>query len=166
MKKYMMISYGMLIVGFIFIIIATCLRINDTAAYRIIITLWIGVYLIFTDFIEPMRSKRFENKEKEDMKNYYIYAALDIAGYIGLLVFVLWVAHVRNIVHYLGIVVFIGTIYPKGEYYLKFLKSERNDVDIREIEDEMEETSYEEKEQEEKSCPQEDVQEIKEFVIK
>lgn len=90
MKKYMMISYGMLIVGFIFIIIATCLRINDTAAYRIIITLWISVYLIFTDFIEPMRSKRFENKEKKDMKNYYIYAALDIAGYIGLLVFVLW----------------------------------------------------------------------------
>lgn len=114
------ISMLMIIVGIIYVIVCTVMGLHRQWIYRLIFVAWVAVYLILTDFVEPLATDRFRRKNERQIKAYYKYAVLDIVGMAGLLWFVSMAGMFEDYTHYAGIAIFIVCFVPRNVFYKKF----------------------------------------------
>lgn len=114
------ISILMIISGIIYVIVCTMLNLHRQWMYRLVFAVWVSLYMILTDFIEPLATDRFRRKNRRQVKAYYRYVVLDIIGMAGLLWFVCMSGMFDDYTHYAGIVVFIACIVPKNHFYKKY----------------------------------------------
>lgn len=110
----------MVLIGIVYVIVCTILRIHNQWLYRIIFVAWIAVYMILVDLIEPIATDRFRRKNERQVKAYYKYAILDMIGIAGLLWFVVMAGMLKDCTHYAGIAIFIICYVPKNIFYKKF----------------------------------------------
>lgn len=115
-----LISILMVIVGMIYVIVCTILGLHRQWAYRLVFAVWVAVYLVLTDFIEPLVTDRFRRKNSRQIKAYYRYAVLDIVGMAGLLWFVCMSGMFDDFTHYAGVAVYAACTVPKNYFYKKF----------------------------------------------
>lgn len=115
-----LISMLMIFAGIIYVIVCTIIGLHRQWLYRLIFAVWVSVYLILTDFIEPLVTDRFRRKNTRQIKAYYRYAVLDIMGMAGLLWFVCMAGMFEDYTHYAGIAIFIASIVPRNFFFKKF----------------------------------------------
>lgn len=115
-----LISILMVIVGMIYVIVCTILGLHRQWMYRLIFAVWVAVYLVLTDFIEPLVTDRFRRKNRRQVTAYYRYAVLDIVGMAGLLWFVCMSGMFDDFTHYAGVAVFAACLVPRNYFYKKF----------------------------------------------
>lgn len=114
------ISLAMIVIGIIYVLVCTILKLHHRWVYRIIFAVWVIIYMVLTDFIEPHMINRFRHKNKRQRKAYYKYAILDCVGMLGLLWFVVMAGMIQDVTHYAGIAIFAVCFVPKNVYYKKF----------------------------------------------
>lgn len=114
------IGLFMIVAGIIYVIVCTALRLQNRWLFRIIFAAWVALYMILTDFIEPVVTDRFRRKKEKQVKAYYKYAVLDIVGMAGLLWFVVMAGMLDDYTHYAGIAIFIACYVPKNIFFKKF----------------------------------------------
>lgn len=110
----------MIIIGIIYVIICTVLGLHQQWLFRLVFAGWVILYMILTDFIEPVATDRFRKKKERQIKAYYKYAILDVIGMAGLLWFVVMAGMLEDYTHYAGIAIFIVCYVPKNIFYKKF----------------------------------------------
>lgn len=110
----------MIAAGIIYVIVCTVLKLHDQWIFRLIFAAWVALYMILTDFIEPVVMDRFRKKKEKQVKAYYKYAVLDAAGMAGLLWFVVMAGIFEDYTHYAGIAIFAVCYVPKNIFYKKF----------------------------------------------
>lgn len=110
----------MIIVGIIYVIVCTVLGLHQQWLFRLVFAGWVAIYMILTDFIEPVATDRFRRKKDRQIKAYYKYALLDIIGMAGLLWFVVMAGILEDYTHYAGIAIFVVCYVPKNIFYKKF----------------------------------------------
>lgn len=115
-----LISMGMIAAGIIYVIACTIMGLHERWIYRLIFAVWVLVYLILTDFIEPLVTDRFRRKNKRQVRAYYKYAVLDIIGMAGLLWFVCMAGVLNEYTHYAGVAIFTVCFVPRNYFYKKF----------------------------------------------
>ena len=115
-----LISILMVLAGIIYVVVCTILGLHRQWTYRLVFAVWVAFYLILTDFIEPLVTDRFRRKSRRQVKAYYRYAVLDIAGMAGLLWFVCMSGMLEDFTHYAGVAVFAACIVPRNYFYKKF----------------------------------------------
>lgn len=115
-----LISMLMVVVGMIYVIVCTVLGLHRQWMYRLVFAVWVAIYLVLTDFIEPLVTDRFRRKNRRQIRAYYRYAALDIVGMAGLLWFVCMSGVFNDFTHYAGVAVYAVCIVPKNYFYKKF----------------------------------------------
>lgn len=115
-----LISILMIAAGIVYVIVCTVLNLHRQWIYRLIFAVWVALYMILTDFIEPLVTDRFRRKNRRQVKAYYRYAVLDIAGMAGLLWFVCMSGVFEDYAHYAGIAVFAACIVPRNYFYKKY----------------------------------------------
>lgn len=133
-----LIGLLMIIVGIIYVIVCTALGLHNRWLYRMIFAAWVMIYLIVTDFIEPLAIDRFKRKSKRQVRAYYVYAILDVIGILGLLWFVVMAGMPDDYTHYAGIAIFVVCFVPKNVFYKKF-KQRQIYYDYDESEEDSEE---------------------------
>ncbi len=115
-----LISILMVIVGMIYVVVCTALGLHRQWMYRLVFAVWVALYLVLTDFIEPLVTDRFRRKNRRQVKAYYRYAVLDITGMLGLLWFVCMSGMFDDFTHYAGVAVFAACLVPRNYFYKKF----------------------------------------------
>lgn len=110
----------MVIIGIIYIIVCTVMGVHNRWAYRLVFAAWVAIYMIISDFVEPIMIDRFKRKNHRQIRAYYIYAMLDIIGMAGLLWFVIMAGMMDDYTHYAGIAIFIACYVPRNVFYKKF----------------------------------------------
>ncbi len=127
----------MIVLGIIYVIVCTALGLHRRWLYRLVFVIWVAIYMILNDFVEPLVTDRFRRKNKRQVAAYYKYAVLDIIGMAGLLWFVSMAGIFEDYTHYAGIAIFIVCFVPKNIYYKKFNtrmpyyeRDEEDDFDI------------------------------------
>ncbi len=127
----------MIVLGIIYVIVCTAMGLHRRWLYRLVFVIWVAVYMILNDFVEPLVTDRFRRKNKRQVAAYYKYAVLDIIGMAGLLWFVSMAGIFEDYTHYAGIAIFIVCFVPKNIYYKKFNtrmpyyeRDEEDDFDI------------------------------------
>lgn len=114
------IETAMILIGIIYIIVCTILGVHNQWAYRLVFAGWVAIYMIISDFVEPVMTNRFRRKNKRQIRAYYIYAILDVIGMAGLLWFVVMAGIFDDFTHYAGIAIFVVCFVPKNTFYKKF----------------------------------------------
>ena len=115
-----LISTLMIITGIIYVIVCTILRVHTQWTYRIIFAAWVAIYMILTDFIEPVVTDRFKRKSRRRINAYYKYAVIDCIGMAGLLWFVVMAGMLKDYTHYAGIAIFAVCYVPKKIFFKKY----------------------------------------------
>lgn len=110
----------MIVLGIIYVIVCTAMGLHRRWLYRLVFVIWVAIYMILNDFVEPLVTDRFRRKNKRQVKAYYKYAVLDMTGMAGLLWFVSMAGIFEDYTHYAGIAIFIVCFVPKNIYYKKF----------------------------------------------
>ncbi len=132
------VETAMILIGIIYIIVCTIMGLHNRWAFRLVFAAWVVIYMIISDFIEPVMMNRFKKKHPQQVRAYYIYAALDMAGMLGLLWFVVMAGMFGDITHYAGIAIFAVCFVPKRTFYNKFNKRkvyyEESDEDVDDFE--------------------------------
>lgn len=103
-------------------------------AFRIILAIWLLIYIVLMDIIEPKLLKEFENITEEQKSGYIKYLLSDIAGTAGLAFFIFSLGETNNQTGLFGAVVYIIA--------LRF-KRENRKIFYGEVEADVEETDAE-----------------------
>ncbi len=111
---------AIILIGIIYIIVCTIMGLHNKWAFRLGFAALVVIYMIVADFVEPVVMKRFKKKHPMQVRAYYIYAALDVVGMLGLLWFVVMAGMFEDITHYAGIAIFAVCFVPKRTFYNKF----------------------------------------------
>ncbi len=111
------ITISMVVVGLAYIFAECILGKNNSYEYKIVMSIWLISYIIITNIIEPIVMKKFHDKSYNQIVNYLIYAGIDAVGLLGILLFVLGIANVKDLFHYVGAVLFVASMIIKPKYY-------------------------------------------------
>lgn len=114
------IEFAMIIIGIIYIVVCTVLKLHQQWMYRLIFAGWVALYMIINDFVEPVVTERFRRKSEKQVNAYYKYAVLDMIGVAGLLWFTVMAGMLKDYTHYAGIALFFVCYGPRTIFYKKF----------------------------------------------
>lgn len=136
-----LISLLMIIVGIVYVVVCTINGLLMNLPVRLIFAIWVAIYVVLTNFIEPVATSKFRKKKKKQVEYYYKYAFLDTFGVAGLLWFAIMAGIFDDYTHYAGIAVFAATFVPKRVFFKKYnMRSsyyDRYDEDDIELEDNL-----------------------------
>ena len=95
-------------------------------AFQLIACLYLVGYWAATDILEPKLTKLLEGVTEDQKKAYKKYAAMDFAGYMGILVFVIFAGRGgASNVGMIGLVVYAYTLSAKKKFRLEFQHPEK-----------------------------------------
>ncbi|MGN0160845.1 MAG: hypothetical protein ACI4AQ_05615 [Lachnospiraceae bacterium] len=115
-----MIEFAMIVMGIIYVIVCTALKLHQQWIYRLIFAGWVAIYMVLNDLVEPVVTDRFRRKAKKQVNAYYKFAILDMIGIAGLLWFVVMAGMLEDYTHYAGIAIFAVCYGPRTIFYKKF----------------------------------------------
>lgn len=111
------LGLAMILIGGIYVLICTFMGLYNKWIYRIVFAVWVILYMVLTDFVEPKMTRKFRHKNKKQVAAYYKYAALDMLGVLGLLWFAVMAGMLKDYTHYAGIAIFVACFVPKNAFY-------------------------------------------------
>lgn len=114
------IEFAMIIIGIIYLVVCTILKLHQQWLFRLIFAGWVVIYMVLNDFVEPVATDRFKRKTKRQISAYYKYAILDMIGVLGLLWFVVMAGMLKDYTHYAGIAIFAACYGPRSIFYKKY----------------------------------------------
>lgn len=102
--RYDIIIYAMMIVAVVYSVIQTILGNNNSLHFKLTLGIWIVASVAVIDIVVPRAEKIFDNKSDESLRYYLIYAVFDVLMFASLYIFIINVANVKEVFHY----VFLG----------------------------------------------------------
>ena len=116
------ISFAMVILGIVYVVIATLHGHNNQLSFKIVTAGFVVAFLIINDVVEPAYKGELKTLDRDKKNNYLKYVIFDVAGFMALLYFALYAGEIRHVFHYLGLAIFVLLIKPKKESYDEFTK--------------------------------------------
>lgn len=132
-KILSLILNTMLALGVVYILVQTAWKNNDRLQYKVILGVWLVVYVFLNDIAEPYLTGKIINMKEYKKETYLMYALLDIVSFAGIYLFVINAHEVSEPFHYFGAIVFGVLLIPKKKVYFRFL--EMNKEADEELED-------------------------------
>lgn len=125
-KKISLFTLLALVIVIVVMIGGTFMGWLSIIAFRVIACLYLAGYWAATDILEPKLTKLLEGVTEDQKKAYQKYAAMDLAGYIGILVFIVSAgAGGASSIGMIGLVVYAYTLSAKKKYQMQFKHPEK-----------------------------------------
>ena len=125
-KKISLLTLLALVVVIVIMIGGTFMGWLSIRAFQLIACLYLVGYWAVTDVLEPKLTKLLEGVTEDQKTSYKKYAAMDFAGYMGILVFIIFAGQGgASNVGMIGLVVYAYTLTAKKKFRMEFQHPEK-----------------------------------------
>lgn len=109
-KKINILSMGVLVLLIFFLAFCAWKRLADTPVFPVGIGFMLVLHWFFSDVLSVKWLDMFNEKNEEQKKSYYVYAAMELIGFGGLTYFLI------DMTSTVGAIVYVGTMFMKKKF--------------------------------------------------